>query len=139
MIFLVLINTVIFIMLSFVHIYWTMIGRKDLNAVLPTDGNGKQAKNTVVGNFVIAALLGIFTFITIGNLNIYDAFIDHSIIKYATIVIGILFILRAIGNFTSVGFFKKQNGTTFAIKDTRYYSPLCVFLGASSIAIALLH
>lgn len=139
MILLVLINTVIFIMLAFIHVYWTMIGRKDLNAVLPTDSHGKQAKPTVIGNFVVAAILGIFTFVTIGNLDIYDAFIDHSIIEYATIVIGILFLLRAIGNFKSVGFFKKQNGTVFALKDTRYYSPLCLFLSAGSIAIAILH
>ena len=138
MIFLILINTVIFIMLSFVHIYWTMIGRQDLNAVLPTNAEGEQPKPTVVGNFVIAAILGIFAFVTIGNLNIYDAFVNHNIIKYATIAIGVLFLLRAIGNFSTVGFFKKQNGTVFAVKDTRYYSPLCIFLGTSSIAIALL-
>jgi len=126
-------------MLSFVHVYWTMIGNRELTAVLPTNSKGEQLNPTIIGTFLVAALFGIFAFITVGNLGLYDDFVPHSIIKYATIAIGIVFILRAIGNFSSVGFFKKPNGTVFAARDTRYYSPLCVFLGLSSIAIALLH
>ena len=140
MIFLVLINTVIFIMMSFVHVYWAIMGNLGKSGVLPTlhDGN-PVIEPGVLGTFLIAAFLGICAFITIGSLDIYDALIPHDVIKYSTFVIAIVFLIRAIGDFKFVGFFKKIKGTVFAQKDNRYYSPLCTFIGLSSIAIALLY
>lgn len=46
-----------------------------------------------------------------------------------------LFALRALGDFRYVGFFKKINHTHFAHMDSRYYSPLCVWLALSSAYI----
>ena len=39
------------------------------------------------------------------------------------------------GNFRLVGFFKKVRGTRFATLDTRYYSPLCLFLAAAAFFV----
>ncbi len=140
MIFFVLINTAFFIMMSFVHVYWALSGNLGKRGVLPTLHDGKPVINPgIVGTFAIAAFLGICAFITIGSLDIYDAFIPHAAIKYATLVITILFLLRAMGDFKYMGFFKKIKGTHFAKNDSRYFSPLCLFLGLGSIAILLLH
>lgn len=138
MIFFVLINTAIFIMMSFVHVYWALSGDLGKSGVLPTLHDGKPVIDPgIMGTFAIAAALGIFAFITVGDLGIYDAFIPHHFIKYATIVIGSIFLLRAMGEFNYVGFFKRIQGTHFARNDSRYYSPLCLYLGLSSIAIAV--
>ena len=50
----------------------------------------------------------------------------------ARIVTG-LFFLRAIGEFRYVGFFKRVRDTAFAKADTRFYSPLCVFIAVLSL------
>lgn len=140
MIFLVLINTAIFIMLSFVHVYWAMNGSLGKEGVIPTRNDGEALfEPGIVGTFIVAAILGIFAFITTGSLGIFEAFLSNNLIKYATLAIGILFLLRAMGDFKYVGFFKSIKETPFAKNDSRYFSPLCLYLGLSSIAIALLH
>ena len=140
MIFFVLINTAFFIMMSFVHVYLAMNGHLGRRGILPTLHDGKPVINPgIVGTFAIAAFLGICAFITVGSLDIYDAFIPHQVTKYATLVIAIVFLLRAMGDFNYMGFFKKIKGTHFAKNDSRYFSPLCLFLGLSSLAIVVLH
>ncbi len=54
-------------------------------------------------------------------------------------VCGVAFIGRAIGDFRHVGFFKRHSGTPFAEADARYFSPLCLFLGASGLSAAVIH
>ncbi|RDI14652.1 DUF3995 domain-containing protein [Flavobacterium sp. AG291] len=139
MIFFILINTVIFIMLSFIHVYWAINGSLGKEDVIPTLPDGKAVfEPGIVGTFAVAALLGIFAFVTVGDLGIYNDYLSDDFIKYATLAIGILFLLRAIGDFKYVGFFKTIKETLFAKNDSRYFSPLCLYLGLSSIAIALI-
>ena len=136
MIFPVLINTSIFIFLSFLHVYWAMGGKKGMSAVLPSleEGHAVFTPGPLV-TFIVAAAMGIFAFITIGNLDIFRQYIDLNIFKYATLFIGFIFTLRAIGDFKYIGFFKKATGTLFAKNDTRYYSPLCVVIAIVSFVI----
>jgi hypothetical protein len=139
MIFLVLINTAIFIMLSFVHVYWAMNGSLGKEGVIPTVNDSEAVfEPGILGTFAVAAVLGVFAFITTGNLGIFVSFLSNNFIKYFTLAIGILFIIRTVGDFKYVGFFKSIKGTPFAKNDSRYFSPLCLYLGLSSIAIALL-
>lgn len=140
MIFLVLINTAIFIMLSFIHVYWAMNGSLGKEGVIPTLNDGNAVfEPGIVGTFAVAAVLGVFAFITTGNLGIFVSFLSNNFIKYFTLAIGILFIIRTVGDLKYVGFFKSIKGTPFAKNDSRYFSPLCLYLGLSNIAIALLH
>lgn len=46
------------------------------------------------------------------------------------------FIVRAIGDFKYVGFFKKIYNSSFASLDTRYFSPLILVLGISYALLA---
>lgn len=127
-------------MLSFVHVYWALNGSLGKIGVIPTQNDGNPVfEPGIMGTFAVAAALGIFAFITAGDLGIYKAYLSNDFIKYATLIIGILFLLRAMGDFKYVGFFKSIKGTQFAKNDSRYFSPLCLYLGLSSIAIALLH
>lgn len=139
MIFPVLINTSIFILLSFLHVYWAMGGKRGMSAVLPSleEGHAVFTPGPLI-TLVVAAAMGIFAFITIGNLDIFRQYINLTIFKYATLAIGLIFTLRAIGDFKYMGFFKKATGTLFAKNDTRYYSPLCIIIAVFSFLIFLL-
>jgi hypothetical protein len=46
-------------------------------------------------------------------------------------ILAILFALRAMGDFHYVGFFKKVKSTPFALYDTKYFSPFCLYLSLS--------
>ena len=48
-----------------------------------------------------------------------------------------IFILRAIGDFNYLGFFKKVKHTKFAVNDTKYYSPLCLIIGMLTLILQL--
>ncbi len=45
--------------------------------------------------------------------------------------VSIIFIIRAIGDFKYIGFFKSIYNSNFAKLDTKYFSPLVLFLGVS--------
>ena len=49
---------------------------------------------------------------------------------------GLVLLLRAIGDFNLVGFFKRIRGSAFARMDTWFYSPLCVLLGIGLLNVA---
>jgi len=50
--------------------------------------------------------------------------------KCLLIGMAVVFAARAVGDFKYVGFFKSIKGTTFALWDTRVYSPLNVVVAA---------
>jgi hypothetical protein len=49
-----------------------------------------------------------------------------------------VFLLRAVGNLRTFGFFKSITGTRFAQWDTRLYSPLCLLLAVLAAGVAYL-
>ena len=54
----------------------------------------------------------------------------------ACFLLGVIFILRAIGEFQMLGFFKSIRGTDFAFWDTWLYTPLCLTLGVGALWLA---
>ena len=68
----VLLNTSIFILLSFMHIYWALGGKRGMNAVIPTiTENQDIIKPGPFITLAIAAGMGLFAFVIIGNLDIF--------------------------------------------------------------------
>ena len=54
----------------------------------------------------------------------------------ACLVLGAVFVLRAIGEFRTLGFFKTITGTDFAFWDTWLYTPLCLMIGLGALWLA---
>ena len=139
MIFLILINTTIFILLSFLHIYWALGGNWGMSAVLPTLSEGQRRFRTgTYGRLAIGAAMGGFAFVTIGNMGIFDAYLNRDFTRYATTAIGLVFLLRAMGDFHYMGFFKKATGTLYPKNDSQYYSPLSLAIAVISFIVAWL-
>jgi DNA-binding LytR/AlgR family response regulator len=57
-------------------------------------------------------------------------------IHYGDWAIGIIFLLRAIGDFKYFGFAKRIRHTDFALYDTKIYSPLAFAIATASFVIA---
>ncbi|WP_036379240.1 DUF3995 domain-containing protein [Muricauda sp. MAR_2010_75] len=123
-----LLLSIVFIFLAGLHFYWAIFGIKEPEAVLPTKTDSGKVKSP---GKLMAVLVGIillfFAFIFINKILFY---VDRPWLSYVPLAIGIIFILRAFGDFKYIGFFKTAKNSKFSALDTRYYSPLCLLLGA---------
>lgn len=132
---------VVFLLLSSLHIYWGFGGKWGKNAVIPTkNDNVKVMMPGALSTFIVA--LGLLSFGLIVLMNVAEPNFKlpvwlNVIYKYGLWVIAAIFILRAIGDFNYVGFFKKYKQTKFGRNDTKYYSPLCLVIGILTIILEL--
>jgi hypothetical protein len=129
---------VIFAILSFFHLYWAAGGRFGGGAVIPTGGSsGERLFNpSPFGTILIAAALFAAMLVVLGRLKMWGAFVPGWIFYSGTWVVTLLFLLRAIGDFRYVGFFKSVADTNFARLDTILFSPLCLFIAVIAFLIS---
>ena len=138
--FLGVLSSLVLIFLGGIHFYWAVGGSWGIGAVLPTDENGNRKLNPKWFDSIIVGLalsfMSILYAIKSGILT--ATFLPNWLLKYGLFVVSVIFLLRAIGDFRYVGFFKKIKITAFAQNDTKYFSPLCLFLGVVGLLIAFL-
>lgn len=127
----------IFLFISSIHVYWAFGGKWGSDAVLPTkeDNSTKVLIPSMLPTLIVAlGTLGFGIFILKkGNLIMLDT--PDWLNQYGLGIIAGIFILRAIGDFHYVGFFKKIKNTYFGLNDSKYYSPLCLLIGILTIIL----
>jgi hypothetical protein len=74
--------------------------------------------------------------VVLGRVKIWGAFVPSRIFYLGTWVISLLFLLRTIGDFRYVGFFKSVSDTDFAFWDTILFSPLCLLIAVAAFLIS---
>ncbi len=130
----------IFTLLGVIHFYWLFGGKWGLEEALPTKEIGEKAieppkiATTIVGIGLIS--FGLFYLIKTGLIN-FQA--PNWMITYGSWIIPSIFIIRAIGDFKYVGFFKKIRNTEFAKADSKWFAPLCLTIGIFGILIQLMN
>ncbi len=136
MIVLALILFVIFLALSSIHLYWGFGGKWKINEAVPANESGnKVLKTGPLSCFVVAlGLLGFALFI-LDSAKILNIPLPRWISVNGLWIISAIFIIRAVGDFRYVGFFKKIQHTTFAKNDSKIYSPLCLTIGILCILL----
>lgn len=92
----------------------------------------------MVAALIIALGLLLLALITIGNKGLFGKYSKDKYFRYGTLVIAVIFFLRAVGDYKFIGFFKTINSTRFAINDTEIFSPLCLFIALLSLIIFML-
>ncbi len=128
---------VIFAVLSFFHLYWAAGGRFGGGTAIPTAGSGERLFNpSPLGTILVAAALFAAMLVVLGRLKIWGAFVPGWIFYSGTWVTSLLFLLRTIGDFRYVGFFKSVTETSFARWDTILFSPLCLFIAIVAFLIS---
>ncbi|HDR7648571.1 DUF3995 domain-containing protein [Bacillus mycoides] len=117
--------------ISFLHIYWAFGGRWGSAAVIPVkEGEHKPAFTPRIwGTLFVAILILLASVIIVVQVGYLQGFEANSLSKIGSIVCALVFIVRAIGDFKFVGFFKKIKHSQFARYDTWFYNPLCLFFG----------
>jgi Protein of unknown function (DUF3995) len=133
------INAAILLIISLLHFYWGFGGRWGMAQSLPTNEQGETVlKPDAVACFVVAIGLMCMSVYVFGFSKMINLPLPNLVTKYSIWVIAFIFLARAIGDFKYAGFNKKIKTTRFAELDTRYYAPLCLYLGLTSVLIALI-
>ena len=136
----VAINTIIFLLLSILHFYWSFGGTLWYEDVLPTNSRGTNKLNPgKMASLMVSFGLLVFALITIANRGFFDKYLNRKYFRYGALAIALIFLLRAIGDFKFVGFFKTVDKTGFATNDTMFFSPLCLFVSLLSLLIFILN
>ncbi|WMJ73663.1 DUF3995 domain-containing protein [Cytophagaceae bacterium ABcell3] len=131
----------VFLFLASLHIYWAVGGKWGSDAVLPTkDNRTKAIMPGPLPTFAVAFGLLCFGFIILNSvfeLGVQFPLWLDVIFRKSIWGIVVIFLLRAVGDFRYVGFYKKYKNTPFGKMDTKYYSPLCLGISLLTMAIAL--
>ena len=129
---------IVFIMLAVVHFNWAIGGQWGFDSALPTEENGKRVLNPKKRDSVIVGLaLTAFALFYLLQTNVLSFELPAWIFEYGGWIIPSIFILRAIGDFNYIGFFKKIRNTQFAKLDTKFYSPLCFAIGLIGLIVQI--
>ena len=114
---------IVFAFLAGVHFYWAAGGGGTSAAIPEVDGVPafKPSKGGTAAVGVV--LLGTAAIVLLD-------------VKLLLAGAAAVLILRAIGDFKLVGFFKRVRGSPFSRLDTLLYSPLCLALGTALAVLA---
>lgn len=129
-------NAIIFIALALLHVYWAFGGLWGKDVVVPIGKSGQKLfVPGVLSTLVVAIGLLIFA---LGNLSIKYLLVlplNPLFLQYGILVIGLIFLVRAIGDFNYVGLMKKHKTSDFARHDSFFYTPLCLILFITHLLI----
>ncbi len=129
----------ILLCLGLIHFYWAVGGEFGFAATLPTYESGKRVLNPKkIHSAIVGFGLTAFSVFYLLQTGFIDFRFPDWLFKYGGWLIPILFLLRAIGDFNFVGFFKTVKTTDFGKLDTKFYSPLCLFIGVVGLSIQLM-
>jgi hypothetical protein len=128
--------TLIFGCLSLLHLYWAAGGRWGSEVTVPSTMGKRTMNPSRLATVMVAVALGLALLTILGRLGVFGAVLPAWIFYWGTLGIAGVFLLRAVGDFKLVGFFKQVRGTGFARWDTRLYSPLCLLISIIALLVA---
>lgn len=127
----------IFTILAIIHFNWVIGGKWGFDKALPTNEKGERILNP---RKIDSAIVG-FGLVGFGLFYLWQSGVIQldlpAWVMYVGWLIPAIFILRAIGEFRYIGFFKKIKTTDFGKMDTQLYSPLCLFIGVLGVIVVI--
>jgi Protein of unknown function (DUF3995) len=123
-----------FAALSGLHAYWAVGGTSGTVAVIPTVEGRPTLSPSPFATWVVAGLLAVSALLLVGAVADWE---PRWVFRAGCAGLGLVMLARAIGDFRTVGFFKRVRDTEFARNDTHLFAPLCLGLGVSAGLVAL--
>ena len=133
-------------LIAALHFYWAGGGSWGIDVAAPTKpGAPAPAYRDGLPTFslwafataVVAILLVAAALVPLGAVGVVDLPVPEGFVRFSIWALAVVFLLRAVGEFTYVGLFKRVRGTRFAELDSRLYTPLCFVLSALAFGVAL--
>lgn len=128
----------ILLALSAIHWYWMAGGRAGAAAAIPSGEAGPAFRPTPVATGIVAALLALAGWLVLELGEVAPRLLFPGwMLGFGGFALSGVFIVRAVGDFRWMGFFKRRRDTLFAKYDTMLYSPLCLFIGICVMLVAI--
>lgn len=128
--------TATFVILALLHVYWSFGGELGHSASVPSV-SGKRLFNPSPRETLMVAIALVACACAIsGAIGWLGEAVPASVFRAVTMVVSLVFLLRAIGDFRYVGFFQHGGDSPFVYWDLRLYSPLCLLIGAAALVVA---
>jgi hypothetical protein len=121
--------------IGLIHVFWGLGGNISGAAVVPEVAGRRAFSPSRFATLAVASCLFAASYIVAaaGHL-IANPF--GRLPRYLAFGLSALFLVRAIGDFRLVGFFKRFRESRFARLDTAVYSPLCLCLALGTVYVA---
>lgn len=128
----------VFLTLSLWHVYWLLGGRVGRDAAIPEVDGKPIFQPSAPATFVVAVALALCALLIAATAGLVSLPLSQTVLAWLTRALAGVLLLRAIGDFRLVGFFKRIRDTGFARLDTAVYSPLSLLsvIGSSIIGFA---
>lgn len=135
----ILINANILASLGILHTYWLLGGKHSIEYFFPANSpfRKKNIKPKKLKMFLTSLLLFFMAFFFVEQMAGFTKIFNADAFKWGNKIITVIFVLRAFGNFTYVGFTKSFKKGTFAKLDTYLYSPVCLLIAALAYLLSL--
>ena len=119
------------------HFYWAGGGTTGARAAIPEWGGRPTFAPAPLTTALVALAFLAASAIVLARIGAWGPASGPAWwVRLGTWCIGGAFLLRAIGDFRLVGFFKRVRGTRFADRDSRIYSPLSLAVGVAVLWLA---
>ena len=126
----------IFALLASIHVYWAFGGRFAKVAAIPELRGSPSFVPGTMATLLIACVLFACAALVGAAGGLIDVPVQANFVRWGCFGLALLLLLRAIGDFRLVGFFKTVRGSRFAWLDSALYSPLCLALAAGVALVA---
>ena len=127
--------SVAFTSLSLMHVYWLLGGPVGRLAAIPEIDGKPVFRPSAVATFVVAAGLALVALLLFATAGMVALPLSKSVLVWLTRGLALGLLLRAMGDFQLVGFFKCVRHPRFACLDTAVYSPLCMAMAIGSAIV----
>ncbi|WP_374423530.1 DUF3995 domain-containing protein [Chromobacterium sp.] len=125
----------VFLIISLVHCYWALGGTVGMGAAVPEVDGKPLFQPSRTSTLMVAGALALSALAVALHGHLSRFWLAETV-RWGLLALGAVMLLRGIGEFRYVGLFKSVRDSRFARNDTRFYSPLCLLLGASLLFLA---
>jgi len=123
--------------LSILHAYWALGGRRGIAYTVPTFHGRRAFDPSPLATWAVCGLLAMATLMVVAKVRWMVPSPFPALLNAGVWALSLVFLLRAVGNLHTFGFFKTVKGTPFADLDTWLYSPLCLLIAILAAGLAL--
>ncbi len=132
-----LLLAVVFMILGLFHVYWAAGGSRGGQSAIPMVNGERLFTPSTSATLAIAALLFLAMLIVLGRIGIWGANLPDWVFYVGTLGISLAFLIRAVGDFRYVGFFRSITDTDFAHLDKYLFTPLCLLIAIAALFVCV--
>jgi hypothetical protein len=122
--------------LALLHVAWAIRGMDGQSVTIPKVAGRPAFVPSRASALLVAAALFSAAGVALLQGGVVRSVLPARLVAVCACAAGAAFLLRAIGDFRLVGFFKRVRGTDFARWDYFCFAPLCILIGSAFLYLA---